>query len=471
MAKHLKYFLLFSMLLVLASSTLYLGNLDNYSDQVIPDYITLDNTTDNAITDAGATLGRVLFYDKQLSTDKTIACASCHHQEFAFSDTSFVSQGVNGVTGRHSMRLVNARFSSEEKFFWDERASTLEEQTTMPIQDHAEMGYSGEDGSPSIDDLILELSELDYYQQLFDFVYGDSEITEERIQIALAQFIRSIQSFDSKYDVGRAEVDGELMQFPNFTPSENRGKRLFNQAPIFDATGNRIDGGLGCASCHVPPEFSIDPESRNNGVVTEINGGANFQINRAPTLRDMFNPITGELNGPLMHNGRFDRIQGAIQHYNRIGDLPPFVIELLDPRLRSLNNGQQLNLTDDETNDLINFLHTLTGSNVYTDPRWSDPFDENGDIEVNDGVTSTHDYSQSGFTMSPNPASMMVDIRVQGTSDAVEIYSQSGELVQRFSTSGTTVSLRDVSHLLSGVYYVRVIDGSKSTVEKLIIQR
>ena len=139
-------------LIILSSSTLDLGNLFNYENQAVPSYITEDNTAGNVITDEGATLGRVLFYDKNLSSNRTIACASCHIQEFAFSDTAVASQGVNGTTGRHSMRLVNSRFSEEERFFWDERASSLEVQTTMPIQDHAEMGFSGTNGDPDLND-------------------------------------------------------------------------------------------------------------------------------------------------------------------------------------------------------------------------------------------------------------------------------------------------------------------------------
>lgn len=120
------------------------------------------------ITDAGATLGRVLFYDKKLSVDNTLSCSSCHQQAFAFSDTAIVSKGImNGVTKRHSMRLVNARFSAEKRFFWDERAETLEDQTTMPIKDHAELGFSGMDGRPTFQDLLKKLEALDYYQELF----------------------------------------------------------------------------------------------------------------------------------------------------------------------------------------------------------------------------------------------------------------------------------------------------------------
>ncbi len=94
-----------------------LNNLANYANQPRPGYINKDNTGGNSITDAKATLGRVLFYDKNLSVDNTISCASCHKQEFAFSDTALVSSGLQGgITGRHSMRLVNTRFAVERNF-------------------------------------------------------------------------------------------------------------------------------------------------------------------------------------------------------------------------------------------------------------------------------------------------------------------------------------------------------------------
>ena len=192
--------LFFLATIVLISGTIDFNALDNYSNQPIPTYIVKDNTPiSNPITDKGATLGRVLFYDKKLSIDNSISCASCHKQEFAFGDTAQVSIGVNGTTGRHSMRLVNSRFALENKFFWDERATSLEVQTTMPIQDHVEMGFSGVSGFPDLDSLRRKLAKQDYYKELFSFVYGDTIITENRIQKSLAQFIRSIQSFDSKF--------------------------------------------------------------------------------------------------------------------------------------------------------------------------------------------------------------------------------------------------------------------------------
>ena len=347
-------------------------NLPNYSNQPVPGYIDEDNTSGNSITDIGATLGRVLFYDEQLSVDNSISCASCHQQAHAFGDPAQGSRGVNGFTARQSMRLVNARFSEEIAFFWDKRANTLEDQTTMPIQDHIEMGFSGQNGNPDMFGLCEKLTGLSYYPDLFRRVYGDPEITEERIQLALAQFIRSIQSFDSKFDVGRAQQNRNNRPFDNFTDEENLGKNLFMSRIEFDGdTGNRIGGGLGCDRCHRAPEFDIDPGSRNNGVISsEANPGeVDVSITRSPSLRDMFDR-NGDLNTPMMHTGDFITIDQVIDHYNDISDTGN---NNLDRRL-SQGDGVKLNMTDEERTALTAFLKTLTGSTLYEDPKWSDPF-------------------------------------------------------------------------------------------------
>lgn len=345
----------------------------NYANQSVPNYITKDNGINNPINDKVATLGRVLFYDKNLSSNNTISCASCHKQEFAFSDTSQASLGVNGSTGRHSMRLVNNRFSSEMKYFWDERASTLETQTTMPIKDHGEMGFSGENGDQTFDDLLIKLEAIDYYNELFEYAYGSNEISESKIQTALAQFIRSIQSFDSKYDTGRVSAPNDAAPFANFTAEENQGKQLFLAPPQFNANGSRTGGGLGCAGCHRAPEFDIDPNSLNNGVVGVIGstGIVDLTNTKSPSLRDLENP-QGIANGPFMHNGNFNTLQQAIGHYNTIVIAPGN--NNIDPRLTPGGNPQQLNLTATEINAVIAFLRTLKGNDVYTNEKWSNPF-------------------------------------------------------------------------------------------------
>jgi len=349
-----------------------LENLANYANQGIPAYITKDNTAGNPITDKGATLGRVLFYDKKLSSNNTISCSSCHQQSNAFSDTNVASIGVNGTTGRHAMRLINTRFAVENKFFWDERAATLEIQTTQPIRNHGEMGYSGANGDEDFSSLITKLNGIGYYKELFKFVYGTEEITEDKIQLALAQFVRSIQSFDSKYDAGRALVANDGQPFPNFTNQENQGKQLFLSPPQFDALGNRTAGGLGCAGCHGAPEFDIAPNSGNNGIIGVLNGtGIDITNTRAPSLRDIVKP-DGTTNGPMMHTGVFTDLQTVIGHYGTINIAPGNTN--LDAKLRPNGVGQKLNLTGPEVNALIQFLSTLSGTNVYTDVKWSNPF-------------------------------------------------------------------------------------------------
>lgn len=352
--------------------TIDLTNPENYANQPVPDYITRDNTPQgNEVTDLGASLGRVLFYDKRLSRNDTVSCASCHQQEHAFSDTAVASQGVAGTTGRHSMRVINARFSNERRFFWDERAATLEDQATQPIHDATEMGFSGEGDDPPFSALTAKLAEIEEYQVMFTAVYGDGGVTENRMELALSQFMRSIQSFDSKYDAGRSQVDNDGAPFPNFTAAENAGKQLFLAPP----GGGPGPGprGAGCATCHQPPGFDIDPNSGNNGVTGTFVNASDISVTRSPTLRDMVDQ-NGVPHGGFMHNAEFATVAEVIDHYNaEITDNPQ-----LDRRLRRPG----LNLSATDRSNLEAFLRTLTGSNVYTDPKWSDPFDQNGGLSV-----------------------------------------------------------------------------------------
>ena len=348
-------------------------DLPNYANQPKPAYITRDNTGANKIEDGKALLGRVLFYDKQLSIDNTISCSNCHLQDVAFGALAEVSKGVaGGRTARHSMRLVNARFANEVKFFWDERAVTLEDQTTKPIRDHAEMGFSGVDGRPAFSAVIEKLQAIGYYQELFKLAYGDTKVTEPRMQESLAQFVRSIQSFDSKYDAGRIAVNADNQPFPNFSQLENQGKNIFLAPPQFDQSGSRTGGGAGCAGCHAPPEFDIAPNSGNNGVTGKFNAtGSDFSVTRAPSLRDLIRP-DGFPHGPMMHDASKLSVEDVIDHYNAI---PPQTGNTnLDPKLRPNGSLQKLNLTLEEKQALIAFLKTLTGSGIYSDTRWSDPF-------------------------------------------------------------------------------------------------
>lgn len=336
----------------------------NYSNQGFPNYLTngpvdrADNTpNNNPVTNEGATLGRVLFYDKQLSLNKTISCGSCHGAISGFSDSEILSDGFNGgKTGRHSMSLTNSRFYNNGRFFWDERARTLEDQVLLPIQDPVEMGMS-------LDSVIARLENTDYYPDLFTNVFGSNEITENRISLSLAQFVRSMVSFQSKYDQGRSRVANSSLNFPNFTNSENNGKTLF------------LSNRLACASCHGTDAF-IAPGSRNNGLdATTTDAGVGGDNGNSNDLGEF---KVGSLknigvSGPYMHDGRFATLQEVVDHYNDGVQNHPNLSNAL-----RVGNDQvrKLNLTNNEKNDLIAFLHTLTDDVMINDEKFSDPFSE-----------------------------------------------------------------------------------------------
>ena len=193
----------------------YTSRVDDFGD-----IRTTDNTpNNNPITNAGATLGRVLFYDKRLSQNNSTSCASCHKQEAGFSDERRFSLGFEGgETGRHWTALSHARYYERGRFFWDERADTLEDQVLMPIQDSVEMGMS-------LDALREKLADTDFYGALFTDAFGDDAITDERISFALAQFVRAMVSTQSKFD--QAFVNGNL-DTSAFTDQELEGLQLFS---------------------------------------------------------------------------------------------------------------------------------------------------------------------------------------------------------------------------------------------------
>ncbi len=323
-----------------------------------------DNTPlTNPVTDDGATLGRVLFYDKSLSANRTIACASCHQQSFGFGDSSRFSTGfAGGKTGRHSMGLTNARFYSNGAFFWDERATSLEQQVLMPVQDPIEMGMS-------LDSVLARVAALPYYAPLFKEAFGSEEITEIGVRNALAQFVRSIMSFSSPYDQGRAQVNAPMDPFPNFTAQENQGKALFFGAP--PAGGPPAPGA--CVTCHGTEAFTA-PGPRSNGLdlvtsdpgVGGISGNPNQDgLFKVPSLRN----ISGR--GPFMHDGRFATLEAVIDHYSTgVQDHPN-----LSPQLRGPNGDPVTpNFTMVQKAALVAFLKTLDDASLANDVKFGNPF-------------------------------------------------------------------------------------------------
>ncbi len=339
--------------------------LANYAAASFPAYYDaavfqqLDNSGANPITNAGATLGHVLFFDKRLSINNTVSCASCHIQVQGFTDTARLSLGFDGVgrTGSHAMRLGNARFFAGAGFFWDRRAATLEIQATQPIQNSVEMGFDAAHGG--LDSLFRKMRALPYYPELFRLVYGDTAITEIRIQRAIAQYVRSIASVSSRWDDGYAQVYNPALPdrglntpVPGLTAEENRGRQLFIQPPP--------QGGAGCAGCHLPPTYSLAANSLSNGL-----DAGETRIFKSPSLKGV------AVAGPYMHDGRFATLDEVVAHYDTGIQAGP----ALDNRLRG-PQGQplRLNLTAADRAALVAFMRTLTDTRVTADPRFTDPF-------------------------------------------------------------------------------------------------
>ena len=305
---------------------------------------------DNPVTNAGATLGRVLFYDTRLSANNTVSCGSCHVQKHAFVDPERFSRGfAGGRTDRHAMNLVNLRYHPRARFFWDERAGPLETMVLLPIENHLEMGQDLK-ALPGI------LAKEPKYGELFTAAFGEPEITTSKIGRALAQFIRSMVSYQSRYDVGRAGAMVNTEDFENYTLQENRGKALFLR---------------NCALCHLPDQDAhfVMLEPVNTGLdddTEHTDGGvADITLNprqvgqfKSPSLRNV------AVTGPYMHDGRFATLSSVIDHYSTGGKNHPNK----DVRI------QPLNLTNSEKAALLAFLETLTDPKFLSDPKFSDPF-------------------------------------------------------------------------------------------------
>jgi len=338
----------------------------NYANAGLPAYLLtppvlneINTPADNAITDNGATLGRVLFYDKHLSINTQVSCASCHNQQLAFSDSAILSKGFAGAsTVRHSMSLINAKYYPGGKFFWDERAATLEIQTLTPIQDHAEMGMT-------LDTLVKRLSALSYYPILFENAFGSKVITSDKISKALSQFVRSIISYQSKYDDGRVSFPANQnpggVDFTNFTAQENRGKQLF------------FGPQLNCAKCHGTETFTAGPPKNNGLDAVNIDKGIGGITNN-PNQNGLFKvgSIRNiELTAPYMHDGRFATLEQVVEHYNSgVKANPQLSVDLKNPD----GTPRQLNLSATDKAAVVAFLKTLTDRKVIADVKYASPF-------------------------------------------------------------------------------------------------
>lgn len=310
-----------------------------------------------------AQLGRVLFYEKFLSINNAVACASCHKQENAFADPNRVSIGFAAGLGTRNAPPIFNMFSNAA-LFWDGRANNLKEMVLMPISHNVEMGME------SMEMLEAKLAKVPYYAQLFKKAFGTTEIKRENIGMALAQFLLSIRSVNSEFD-----KKGSF----GLAPEAKRGFEVFSK--------------LHCQSCHGAANspyynsnmFNIGLEKTytDKGRRDVTNNSFDEGKFKVPSLRNL------AVTAPYMHDGRFKTLEEVIDHYN--GGVVNH--NELASQLKSIhpgsggwgNNNTQdpsrnefgnptLELSAQDKKDLIAFLNSLTDTKLLTDPRFSDPF-------------------------------------------------------------------------------------------------
>ena len=320
---------------------------------------------DLGITDAGATLGRVLFYDKILSIDNTVSCGSCHQQSLAFADQARVSEGIDQqVTDRNAPPISN--LYDDNLLFWDGRSPSIEDLMLRPVRNHKEMGME------NMDFLVTKIKAAPYYGDLFTKAYGNDEVTTAKITNAMAQFVKSMIGCDSEMD--RNQVSGQ--------PLSTLAQEGMN---VFFGEGS-------CYNCHSGPDFNsrgggfFDPSFPPNGggfgwaqniadigldkEYSDVGMGVFDQalvgVFKIPSLRNV------ALTAPYMHDGRFATLEDVVNHYNEGIQRSPN----LDFVLQSWDSGDaiRLGLSDHQKSALVAFLHTLTDENYMNDERFSDPF-------------------------------------------------------------------------------------------------
>ncbi|MDF2189870.1 cytochrome c peroxidase [Paraflavitalea sp. CAU 1676] len=315
-----------------------------------------DMPANNPLTEEGVFLGRHLFYEPRLSANGRISCASCHQQEKAFTDGLRFSLGVDGTsTPRNAMSLANLLWV--RNFFWDGRTKGLEAQASIPLTDPHEMGQSPERSAQ-----LLQRTKV--YPPLFAKAFGTPVITGDLIVKAIAQFERTLISSNSKYD---QYLRGEYQP----GPSELNGIQLFFTNP------NREKGirGAACGHCHGGPKTFLElyhnngldsvPQDAGRAAIT----GQSFDAGRfrVATLRNI------ALTAPYMHDGRFDKLDAVIDHYNEHIHSSSTLSVFLQQGAEGMR-GNQLGLSAAEKKDLLAFLQMLTDSTFISDQRFSDPF-------------------------------------------------------------------------------------------------
>lgn len=354
----------------LMSEHLNLNDLPDDYTVNFPDHLRTQGLIPRPVERDKAILGRVLFYDKNLSKDGKIACGSCHKQEAGFGDTEAISPGIYDRLGeRNAIALSSvSNFSAYYgtdlngdlaiRFFWDNRAPTAKDQSQGSLTNPKEMGMHMEEVANAV-------RSQPYYTPLFKKAYGDVNVTSDRVLESIANFVNAMGSYESRFDEAAVKAMNNqyfldnLKDFPTFTAAENAGKKIYQN---------------NCASCHSPVMGRPMLFNASNGLdeaTTADRGVGPVTLNfkdegtfKVPTLRNI------ALSAPYMHDGRFKTLEEVVEHYNSGIKSHPN----LHAFLKSGNQPKRLNLNEQDKQNLIAFLHTLTDDRQRTAVRFSDPF-------------------------------------------------------------------------------------------------
>jgi len=436
----------------------------NYSDIEMPDHLINPNTSASSpdpgygsggvdpqafedVTDHGATLGRVLFFDEKLSALENISCASCHIQELSFADDKRLSEGVQTETKRNAMNLNDIAWTNADAFFWDMSHSDLNEMIRLPLTDENEIGAD-------MLDVQLKLSLTDYYPELFENAFGSTDITEERIVEALVQFLESMVTFNTKFDQAAAS------NFAIFTEQEKLGQTVFAN---------------NCSTCHTQgfhafpfgedsifveqfqgPFFEFFPFIFNNGLPADPNdagAGENMpgfeNLFKIPSLRNI------ELTGPYMHDGSIETLEDVVRFYSE-------ETENNEWNFGFIPEGG-FNFSDQEQAALVAFLKTLTDHTFGENPKWSNPFGLN-DIE---NIPEVED-----LVMKPNPMSDRSIIEWNNPNNDqsyINIFDSTGKALITDQTNENTYTF-EKQNLSAGMYLIELIVGDKKSTRRLVVQ-
>ena len=291
---------------------------------------------DNPMTKEKVELGKLLFFDKRLSKNNTIACASCHMPNVAFTDGQPVSTGIHRLQGgRSAPTAINRLFSSAQ--FWDGRAATLEEQSIGPFVSPVEHGFANHD------ELVAKVNTIQGYTALFQQVF-DGPATKDRIGQAIASFQRTLLSGNSPYDKFNSGKDSSAL-----SAKAQKGLELFRGKAL-------------CFTCHSGANFA-DEKFHNLGVdwdsdhvdlgrYTVTKQPKDMGAFKTPTLREVAH------TAPYMHDGRFGTLKQVVEFYNRGGIANPHKDPFMQP----------LKLSNQEIEDLVEFLHSLNGEGWQMEP-------------------------------------------------------------------------------------------------------